>query len=379
MTGVEAEGFTGHAHAIRELAVRWLPQLGDGHGDGHGVGREGVAGDFVSSPAGLWLALGAVAAGARAETADELRALLGVAGDEAADAVTATTRDLRATDALAVATRAWATAPLYRAYRDALPVLALGGVPDQAQADTWVREVTGGLIANLPVTLDPGTALTIVNILALKARWEHPFREWGTRPEPFTDAQGVEHEVVTMHGAVDPADAWRAPGGVRVVELRTAGAAGARVRFLLGPRGAGPGEVLPAAWAEERTAIRADEVRLALPRLTLRTRVNVTRQLPALGVEFATHEGLADFSGMSPEPLYVGQVVQEAVLAVAEEGVEAAAVTVAAMDWMSGDEEPVRVETIAFDRPFAIVVLDSFGEVPLFTAWQSAVPVSDAP
>ena len=81
-------------------------------------------------------------------------------------------------------------------------------------------------------------------------------------------------------------------------------------------------------------------------------------------MEFATHEELADFSGMSPEPLHVGQVVQEAVLAVAEEGVEAAAVTVAAMDWMSGDEEPVRVETIAFDRPFGIVVLDPPARFP---------------
>ncbi|MFG2721058.1 serpin family protein [Streptomyces sp. NPDC048416] len=370
----EVKGFTGHAHAIRELAERRLPQLGAG-ADG---GRDGVAGDFVSSPAGLWLALGAIAAGARAETADELRALLGVAGGEAAEAVTAATRDLRATDALTVATRAWATAPLYRAYRDALGDLAFGGVPEQAEVDAWVREVTGGLIANLPVTLDPDTPLSIVNVLALKARWEHPFHEWDTRPAPFTDALGVEHEVATMHGAVEPADAWRAPGGVRVVELRTAGAAGARVRFLLGPRGAGPREVMPAAWAEERAAVRADEVRLALPRLTLRTRVNVTRQLPALGVEFATHDVLADFSGMSPEPLHVGQVVQEAVLAVAEEGVEAAAVTVATMDWMGGDEEPVRIETIAFDRPFGIVVLDASGEVPLFTAWQSAAPASDA-
>ena len=177
----------------------------------------------MSSPAGLWLALGAVAAGARAETADELRALLGVAGDEAADAVTATTRTCgpptRSPWRPAHGPARRCTAPT----ATSLPGLALGGVPDQAQADTWVREATGGLIATLPVMLDPDTALTIVNILALKARWEHPFREWSTRPEPFTDAQGVEHEVATMHGAVDPADAWRAPGGVRVVELRTAG------------------------------------------------------------------------------------------------------------------------------------------------------------
>ncbi|WP_078966503.1 serpin family protein [Streptomyces sp. WM6378] len=333
----------------------------------------------MCSPAGLWLALGVVAAGARTETADELRALLGVAGDEAADAVTASARYLAATDALVVATRAWARVPLYRAYRESLPGIVFGRVPDQRECDAWVREATGGLIEALPVTLDADTALAVVNVLALKARWERPFLAWSTRPCPFTDARGVEHEVATMHGAVEPADAWRAPGGVRVVELRTAGTGvrtGARVRFLLGPPGVEARDVLPAGWAEEREPLGADEIRLALPRLDLRTRLDVVRQLTALGVEFATDDELADFSGMSPEPLRVGQVVQEAVVKVAEEGIEAAAVTVAAMDWMGADEEPRRIERIAFDRPFGIVVLDATGEVPLFTAWQSSAPES---
>ncbi|MFD7161993.1 serpin family protein [Streptomyces violascens] len=361
MAGVE--GLTRHGVAVRELAERWLPHLGGG--------------DFVCSPAGLWLALGAVAAGARTETADELRVLLGVAGGEAADAVTAAARDLAATDALAVATRAWARVPLYRAYRESLPGIVFGGLPDQRECDAWVREATGGLIEALPVTLDAYTALVVVNVLALKASWEHPFLAWNTRPCPFTDARGVEREVATMHATVEPEDAWRAPGGVRVVELRTGrGGTGARVRFLLGPPGTEARDVLPAGWAGEREPLRADEVHLALPRLTLRTRLGIGRQLAALGVEFATDEELADFSGMSPEPLRVGQVVQEAVVKVAEEGIEAAAVTVAAMDWMGADEEPRRIERIAFDRPFGIVVLDGTGEVPLFTAWQSSAPAS---
>ncbi|CAM5371021.1 hypothetical protein SCYAM73S_08032 [Streptomyces cyaneofuscatus] len=56
----------------------------------------------------------------------------------------------------------------------------------------------------------------------------------------------------------------------------------------------------------------------------------VTRQLGALGIRLALTDD-ADFSGLSPRPLLISDVVQEAVLKVAEEGVEAAAVTVVAV------------------------------------------------
>ncbi|MBO0915088.1 serpin family protein, partial [Streptomyces laculatispora] len=96
-------------------------------------------------------------------------------------------------------------------------------------------------------------------------------------------------------------------------------------------------------------------------------------QLPALGIRVAT-SAAADFGWMSPEPLLISQVVQEAVVKVAEEGVQAAAVTVIAAP---GGAAPVqqRFRHIAFDRPFGIVVLDGGGEVPLFTGWQADTPV----
>ncbi|MFE7334808.1 serpin family protein, partial [Streptomyces fimicarius] len=118
-----------------------------------------------------------------------------------------------------------------------------------------------------------------------------------------------------------------------------------------------------------------DRVTIGLPRLALRTRVAVTRQLPALGIRLATSDD-ADFSGLSPEPLTISDVVQEAVLKVAEEGVEAAAVTVVAMAPAGAAPRPQRVHHIAFDRPFGVVVLAGSEDVPLFTAWQADAPAA---
>ncbi|MEU8886305.1 serpin family protein [Streptomyces sp. NPDC048442] len=351
---------------ITRFAERWLGLAGGGD--------EG--GGFVWSPAGLWLALGVVAAGAKGETADELRQLLGVAGDDAAKAVGEVGRALAGTDALGVATCVWSRVPVHRDFQDALPGVAVGRL-DPAEIDGWVRAVTGGLVERLPVRVGDDVLVAVVNALALKARWEFPFESSATRERDFTAAAGIRHRVPTMHKGVPLADAWTV-GPTRVVELRCRveqGGAPARVRFLLGAEGAGPRDVLPAGWAGpgDRAPLDTDLVAIALPRLSLRTTVEVTDQLAALGIHRATTES-ADFSGMSPERLAVSRVVQEAVLKVAEEGVEAAAVSAVLMAPGGAPPPPRRTETIRFERPFGIVVLDASGEVPLFIAWQEGVP-----
>ncbi|MFH9238023.1 serpin family protein [Streptomyces anulatus] len=359
--------------AVQRLAERWIR---DGMAAGEGRGGTGTGTGFVCSPAGLWLALAAVAAGARGATAAELRALLGTADREAAPAVTALARELARTGALGVATRVWSRVPVLPAFQEALPDVRFDPM-DPAAADAWVREATGGLIERLPLEITDETVLALVNVLALKARWEKPFEAWRTHDLPFTDAAGAVAPVPTMVKDVPPADAWTA-GGAYVVELRCAtepgGGPGARVRLVLGEPGAGAGRVLPVGWAP-RTAgvpLDTDRVTIGLPRLTLRTRVPVTGQLASLGVRLALTDA-ADFSGLSLEPLAVSDVVQEAVLKIAEEGVEAAAVTVVAMRAGSAPR-PQRVHHIAFDRPFGVVVLAGTEDTPLFTAWQAEAP-----
>ncbi|TDC66122.1 serpin family protein [Streptomyces hainanensis] len=366
-----------HDEAIRRLAGRWLARVAADEG------TRRAGGDFACSPAGLWLALTAVAGGAAGATAAELRGLLGVAGQDAAAAATAVARRLGRCDALSAVTGVWARTPLYRAYRESLPDIGFGQLGPEAAAelDRWVRAASGGMVERLPVTLSPDVLLVLVNVLAFRARWESPFAPAATRPAPFTDAGGQRHEVPTMRTFLSPADAWRVAGDggpVDVAQLRCAVGAGegrpAVVRCVLGAPGAPAASVLPAAWAAPgaRAGVVADRVRVLLPRLTLRSRLAVLPHLSALGVRLATSE-LADFSALSPEPLSVGEVAQECVVALAEEGVRAAAVTVVPMA-AGAAPRPARVHELAFDRPFGVVVLDGEGSVPLFTAWQATAP-----
>ncbi|MET9930303.1 MULTISPECIES: serpin family protein [unclassified Streptomyces] len=350
------------ADAVRTLAARWLSRLGGG--------------DFVVSPVGLWLALGVVAAGARGRTAGELYGLLGVEGEAAAGAVTGVGRRLAGVEGLAVATGAWARVPVREEFRRGLPDVRFGELGEGAQSalDAWVREATGGRIEGLPLGLDGSEELLLLNALALKASWAVAFPRHLTRDEPFTDGDGRVRPVPTMRLRIPSARVWYVDG-VTVVELPCAGEGAAPVRFVLGAEGAGPGEVLPAAWAGPgaRKRLAADSADLLLPRFTLRTRTEAHAHLAALGLDLALRPG-ADFSGVSPDPLFIDEVVQEAVVEVAEEGVEAAAVTQVRMARSAAPPRREAVERIAFDRPFGVVVLDAEGELPLFAGWRRSAP-----
>lgn len=371
---------------IRELARDWLAVVG------------APDRDFVVSPVGLWLALAAVASGARGETAGELRGLLGVDGQGAAEAVTAVGRRLSDGSGVAVATGVWSTLPILDTFKRGLPDVSFGVLPGavwmalpdevfgatddmslgdlptdaQAELDAWVRRATGGRIGSLPLVLDGSEDLVLLNALALKAAWATPFAARLTRDEPFTGADGVTRPVPTMRQRVPAAQVWYVDG-VTVVELPCAGTGALRVRCVLGPEGAGPAEVLPAAWAgpEDRQPLAADAADLTLPRFTLRTTTDAHAHLAALGVTRAVRPG-ADFSGISAADLFVAKVAQGALVEIAEEGVEAAAVTAVTMP-RSAAPPRVTVERIAFDRPFGLAVLAGADDLPLFTGWRSGV------
>ncbi|MFG2898092.1 serpin family protein [Streptomyces zaomyceticus] len=371
------------ADAVQALAARWLPCLGDD--------------DFVCSPAGLWLALAAVASGARGRTAGELRELLGVDGESAAGAVTAAGRRLGATDGVASATGVWSRVPVLDGFRRGLPDVRFGVLPGAArfalpdevpgaagglsleelpdasgELDDWVREATGGRIDGLPLGLDGSEDLVLLNVLALKASWRSAFPAHLTRDEPFTDGHGDTRSVPTMRKRIPASWVWYV-GGVTVVELPCDGDEAARVRFVLGPEGAGPAEVLPAAWAGQaaRRRLPADAADLGLPRFSLRTKSEVDGHLAALGITRALRPG-ADFSELSAVELFLSKVVQEVLVEVAEEGVEAAAVTQVAMSRSAAASRREVVERISYDRPFGVVVLDVSGEVPLFAGWRQS-------
>jgi serpin B len=80
--------------------------------------------------------------------------------------------------------------------------------------------------------------------------------------------------------------------------------------------------------------------------------------LASMGMPDAMDNKTADFSGMDGRrDLYIGEVIQKALIAVDEDGTEAAASTVVILPGAGANEPDLEVH-LTIDRPFIFVIHD---------------------
>jgi len=103
--------------------------------------------------------------------------------------------------------------------------------------------------------------------------------------------------------------------------------------------------------------------RVALPRFTTTSSINLAGTLGALGMPEA-FTSAADFSALSSRPTQIQAVEQRVYLAVGEKGTEAAAVTGIAMQATSASP----AIPLTFDHPFLFLVRDTLTGAILFAS-----------
>jgi serpin B len=230
----------------------------------------------------------------------------------------------------------------------------------RVEISRWVSEQTRGKIPDLlaPGDVDPTTRLMLVNAVYLKARWLSPFARADSFPAPF-QAPGGAVRVPTMHRAGSFAYARRR--GYRVLELPYVGG---RLAFdvLLpdpGKRAALERTLRSGGLSGAFTGLRDQNVSLALPKLELRSRIELAGALSSLGMPIAFQPQRADLSGIAGRPgeLYISRVVHEAYIRVDEAGTEAAAATATGISSSSARGGPM--VSFVVDRPFVFVLRDT--------------------
>jgi serpin B len=230
-----------------------------------------------------------------------------------------------------------------------------------------VAEQTAGKITELfgAGAITPDCRLVLTNAIYLEARWLQAFDPDQTRPEPFHPRVGGATEVDMLHRQASfgyaQGDGWRA------VELPYRG--GRLVMDVIVPdegrfdpfRAGLEGERLGAMLA----SLAAREVRLALPKFTFDSDLDLSGPLQALGMRAALSDA-ADFSGIAEhESLRVDRVVQRAHVEVDERGTTAAAATGATMRLVSMVVPRPPIE-LRVDRPFLFAVRDRMTGALLF-------------
>lgn len=351
-------------------------------------------GNLFFSPFSIRTALCMAQAGARGETAAQMRGALSISpSNEALNIAFADTlRHLSAGNGgkyeLAVANSLWGQygEPLLPEYLD-LIARHYGGAMNlvdfrrraeaaRATINQWVEDRTRRKIRELVPSgsLHADTRLILVNAVYFKGMWELPFREIATREEPFfLEGSGrVQARLMHRQGQI----AYLQADGYQVVELIYQGGDLSMLVLLPDRRDGLPDletTLSVRLFYKLLARARARAVELFLPRLKITRGTDMRDQLASLGMPLAFARFQADFSGINgreppdEDSLFISAVFHKAFVEVNEEGTEAAAAT-AMVQWGAARVrlKPPPVPVFRADHPFLFAILDRKSGTILF-------------
>ncbi len=231
----------------------------------------------------------------------------------------------------------------------------------------WVEEKTEDRIEDLipEGVLDSMTRLVLTNAIYFKGLWLSQFKKDNTSEAPFTLLDGSTRNVPMMKQRND--FRYFANDWLQAVDLPYTGERVAMTILL--PRDATnltqlESELSP-QWLESTLAEMAEqEIDLSLPRFTMNAKSSLSDVLRGMGMTTAFSEN-ADFSGMSGVPdLFISDVIHQAFIEVNEEGTEAAAATGVVMKLTAA---PMEIPAFVADHPFVFLLRDTKTGCILFT------------
>lgn len=360
------------------------------------------SGNLFFSPASISTALAMTLAGARGETAREMRDALQLTQDDSQ--LQASFQRLRSETRtggveLSVANQLWGQSgyqflvPFLETVRDCysggLQMVDFQGEPAAAadQINQWVNQATRGKITELvkPESFHELTRLILVNAIYFKGTWEDEFEPELTRDQTFYLAGDQQIDVPMMHqtGSFgyfenETLQLLELPYRQRNVAMQVIENEDGSAYFTEEEIPGGGSDfsmciVLP----RERNGLHAveqelhpatlqkwlntdyQEVIVSLPRFQLELEYELNAPLESLGMKRAFQLDAADFSGMSddPEGLFIGSVLHKTFVDVNEQGTEAAAVT--GVVWAAGcAQEPEPPKVFCADHPFLFLIRD---------------------
>jgi serpin B len=351
------------------------------------------SGNLTFSPASITTALAMTWAGARGETAAQMRQVLHFEGTpdevmQASGKLATALQDPARPIVFRIANRLFGekTYKFETAYLDAtraafgapLEPVDFKGAPEPSRRliNGWVEEKTEKRIRDLVPQggVKADTRLALVNAIYFLGDWAEPFKKSATRPEPFFTSATEKKDVPTMHSGEYLRFARKE--GWKALELPYKGG---QMSMLL---------VLPdkvdgvAALESTLTApgldaivksLASTKVIVSLPKFQVDPpgSLPLGETLASMGMPVAFDRQRADFTGIANPPapqdrLVIAEVFHKAFVKVDEKGTEAAAATAVLME--RAGAAPPREPPAEFkaDHPFLFFIRDNQSGLLLF-------------
>ena len=236
-----------------------------------------------------------------------------------------------------------------------------------SKINQWSADHTNGKITKPVQQIDNKFLSILINSIYFKGRWSDEFRKSATIDEPFLTADSCLINTPTMikkHYINSYRDEK-----VTVAELPYGNETFSMVLFLPTQKDGDINEIIAhldkEQWEGWLNNLSLHKFELHLPRFKMEQKINLEKQLKALGIKKAFIASL-DFAQMcQTEKFYIHSLSQNSFIEVNEEGTEAAATTVASI---IAEEEIASnfPAIIRFDRPFGYMIKEKNSGVILF-------------
>jgi serpin B len=228
--------------------------------------------------------------------------------------------------------------------------------------NSWIASQTDQKIQNLlsPSDITPDTRLVLANALYFKGCWLKPFLARSTTDYPFSVQPGTAKQVHMMNQTGQ--FQYFEDSELQAVVLpffKDASAKSCPACLLLLSKN----PAVPLSLSTEKldlilSSLQVMTVNLQVPKFKLEQGMGLNTLLMQLGMHAAFNK-LADFSGMDGRgDLFLSKVLQKCFFSFEENGVEAAAATVAIMNMTSGLQPPRLTVSFIADHPFEFMLLD---------------------
>ncbi|MDO6437490.1 serpin family protein [Cyclobacterium sp. 1_MG-2023] len=234
----------------------------------------------------------------------------------------------------------------------------------------WIENNTNGMIKDMLDYVDPAAVMYLVNAIYFKANWKYRFDVGNTKKAPFYTASGQEVDVDMMQMSSPAGLRYYADGALEYLEIPYS--TGQYTMGVILDKDFELDSKMEAFTLEDLEHFRANadtsNFILKMPKFKMGYRIdNLKEELQHLGLVKPFVPSPLNFSKLfvnPTAPMAISRVIHEAVIEVSEEGTEAAAATIVAIETTSSGPSQPRV--FSLDKPFVFFIQENSSGAILF-------------